>query len=102
MQVLTDEQWSVLEPLLDAVRPWAPQPIRHGARALVRVMRSRPGPSPDWIGRLLQRRPVNVAVMAQANRTARIAPRTTTFHPALLKKDCHPFHVSLNGCTPLY
>ena len=47
--------------------------LAHGARALVRVMRSRPGPSPDWIGRLLQRRPVNVAVMAQANRTARIA-----------------------------
>jgi transposase len=46
--------------------------LAHGARALVRVMRSRQGPPPDWIGRLLQRRPVNVAVMAQANRTARI------------------------------
>ncbi len=45
----------------------------HGARALVRVMRVRPEPREDWMGRLLQRRPVNVAVMAQANKTARIA-----------------------------
>ena len=47
--------------------------LAHGARALVRVMRLRPEPCEDWIGRLLQRRPVNVAVMAQANKTARIA-----------------------------
>ena len=47
--------------------------LAHGARALVRVMRMRPEPREDWIGRLLQRRPVNVAVMAQANKTARIA-----------------------------
>ncbi len=43
-----------------------------GARAVVRVMRTRPEPTSNWIGRLLQRRPVNVAVMAQANRTARL------------------------------
>ena len=47
--------------------------LAHGARAVVRATRGRPGPTPGWIGRLLQRRPVNVAVMAQANRTARIA-----------------------------
>ncbi len=47
--------------------------LAHGARAVVRVTRGRPEPTPGWIGRLLQRRPVNVAVMAQANRTARIA-----------------------------
>ena len=47
--------------------------LAHGARALVRVMCMRPEPREDWIGRLLQRRPVNVAVMAQANKTARIA-----------------------------
>jgi transposase len=46
--------------------------LAHGARAVVRVMRTRPEPTSDWIGRLLQRRPVNVAVMAQANRTARL------------------------------
>jgi transposase len=28
MQVMMDEPWSVLEPLLEGVRPWAPQPIR--------------------------------------------------------------------------
>jgi transposase len=47
--------------------------LAHGARALVRFMRLRPAPDQGWIGRLLQRRPVNVAVMAQANKTARIA-----------------------------
>jgi hypothetical protein len=47
--------------------------LAHGARAVVRIMRLRPAPDQGWIGRLLQRRPVNVAVMAQANRTARIA-----------------------------
>ena len=46
--------------------------LAHGARAVVRVMRTRPEPTSDWIGRLLQRRPVNGAVMAQANRTARL------------------------------
>ena len=39
---------------------------------MVRVMRLRPEPNQGWIGRLLQRRPVTVAVMAQANKTARI------------------------------
>jgi transposase len=47
--------------------------LAHGARALVWVMRMRSEPCEDWIGRLLQRRPVNVAVMAQAHKTARIA-----------------------------
>jgi transposase len=47
--------------------------LAHGARAVVRVMCTRPEPREDWIGRLLQRRPVTVAVMAQANKTARIA-----------------------------
>ena len=47
--------------------------LTHGARAVVSIMRSRPEPVNDWIGRLLQRRPANVAVMAQVNKTARIA-----------------------------
>jgi transposase len=47
--------------------------LTHGARAVVSIMRSRPEPASDWIGRLLQRRPINVAVMAQVNKTARIA-----------------------------
>jgi transposase len=47
--------------------------LMHGARAVVRIMKARPASADDWIGRLLQRRPVNVAVAAQANRTARIA-----------------------------
>src|SRR6478735_2537124 len=28
-------------------------------------------------------------------------PPTTSFHPALLKKDWHPFPVSIKGSTPL-
>lgn len=47
--------------------------LMHGARAVVRIMKARPVSADDWIGRLLQRRPVNVAVAAQANKTARIA-----------------------------
>ena len=47
--------------------------LMHGARAVVRIMQARPAPAEGWIGRLLQRRPVNVAVAAQANKTARIA-----------------------------
>jgi transposase len=47
--------------------------LTHGARAVVSIMRSRPEPASDRIGRLLQRRPTNVAVMAQVNKTARIA-----------------------------
>jgi transposase len=46
--------------------------LMHGARAVVRIMTARPA-ADDWIGRLLQRRPVNVTVAAQANKTARIA-----------------------------
>jgi transposase len=45
-----------------------------GARAVVRwFRRAHPEPHEGWMGRLLQRRPVNVAVMAQANKTARVA-----------------------------
>ncbi len=40
----------------------------HGARNLVRV----PNP-PDWIAKLLQRRPINVVVVAVAHQLARIA-----------------------------
>jgi transposase len=47
--------------------------LAHGARAVVRwFLRARPEPHEGWMGRLLQRRPVNVVVMAQANKTARI------------------------------
>jgi transposase len=38
MQVLTDEQWSVLEPLLAAVRPRAPQPIRRFRRTIEAIV----------------------------------------------------------------
>ena len=44
--------------------------LTHGARALVRIARSRQ--NDDWLDRLLRRRPVNVVVSAQANKTARI------------------------------
>lgn len=47
--------------------------LTHGARAVVRIMGTGSRPAGAWIGRLLQRRPVNVAVLAQANKTARIA-----------------------------
>jgi transposase len=48
--------------------------LAHGARTVVRwFLRARPEPNAGWMGRLLQRRPVNVVVMAQANKTARIA-----------------------------
>jgi transposase len=49
--------------------------LAHGARAMVRwFMRTCPeADRKGWMGRLLQRRPVNVVVMAQANKTARIA-----------------------------
>ena len=43
--------------------------LMHGARAVVRIMTARPA-ADNWIGRLLQRRPVNVTVAAQANKTA--------------------------------
>jgi transposase len=38
MQVMTDEQWSVLEPLLEEVRPWAPQPIRWFRRTIEAIV----------------------------------------------------------------
>ena len=44
--------------------------LTHGARALVRIARSRQ--NNGWLDRLLRRRPVNVVVSAQANKTARI------------------------------
>jgi transposase len=48
--------------------------LTHGARAVARIGSAGPKSAPgEWIGRLLQRRPVNVAVLAQANKTARIA-----------------------------
>lgn len=47
--------------------------LAYGARAVVRwFMRARPEANEGWMGRLLQCRPVNVAVIAQANKTARI------------------------------
>jgi transposase len=48
--------------------------LTHGARAVVRIRSAGPkSEAGEWIGRLLQRRPVNVVVLAQANKTARIA-----------------------------
>lgn len=44
----------------------------HGARAVVSSPRRRTDP-PQWIDRLLARRHTNVAIVAQANKTARIA-----------------------------
>jgi transposase len=44
--------------------------LTHGARAIVRLARSRQ--NDGWLDRLLRRRPVNVVVSAQANKTARI------------------------------
>jgi transposase len=52
----------------------------HGSRALLRWWRT----SSPWVARLLERRPVNVAVVALANKTARIAwavmTRKETYH----------------------
>lgn len=45
--------------------------LMHGARSIVRIAATRP--ESGWLDRLLQRRPVNVVVAAQANKTARIA-----------------------------
>jgi transposase len=48
--------------------------LTHGARAVVRIGSAGPkSAAGEWIGRLLRRRPVNVVVLAQANKTARIA-----------------------------
>ena len=38
MQVVTDEQWLALEPLLDAVRPRAPRPIRWFRRTIEAIV----------------------------------------------------------------
>ena len=46
--------------------------LMHGVRTVVKIMEARPSSADEWIGRLLLRRPVNVAVAAQANQTARI------------------------------
>jgi transposase len=40
---------------------------------MVRVVESKTDPSADWLKGLLARRHTNVAVVAQANKTARIA-----------------------------
>lgn len=57
----------------------------HGARAAIRWQRSGVVPS-VWLESLLARRPKNVALVAMANKTARIAwaimTRSTTFKPA--------------------
>lgn len=45
----------------------------HGARSVVRVVGSKTDPSSDWLKGLLARRNTNVAVVAQANKTVRIA-----------------------------
>lgn len=45
----------------------------HGARAVVGWRKRRPVTSDPWLGGLLARRPVNVATVALANKTARIA-----------------------------
>ncbi|WP_423749424.1 IS110 family transposase [Pseudomonas sp. VD9] len=45
----------------------------HGARSVVRVVESKTDPSADWLKGLLARRHTNVAVVAQANKTVRIA-----------------------------
>jgi transposase len=47
--------------------------LMHGARTVVRIMKTRATAVDAWIVGLVQRRPVNVAVAAQANKTARIA-----------------------------
>lgn len=46
--------------------------LMHGARALVRTARGRPGRLGAWIDGLLARRPFNVVVAAVANKLARI------------------------------
>lgn len=45
----------------------------HGARAVVRHCRGRDDPLSQWLNALLARKPVNVVVVALANKTARIA-----------------------------
>ena len=61
----------------------------HGARAVVGWRKRSTMPTDQWIGGLLQRRPVNVATVALANKSARIAwalmSRGTTYNPALAR-----------------
>lgn len=45
----------------------------HGSRAVVRWRRRKPNDSDPWLGKLMERRHPNVATVAQANKTARIA-----------------------------
>lgn len=45
----------------------------HGSRAVVRWRRRKPRDSDPWLNKLMERRHANVATVAQANRTARIA-----------------------------
>src|SRR4051812_31505330 len=39
MAVLADHPWSVLEPLLNAARPWAARPIRQVRRTIEAIVR---------------------------------------------------------------
>jgi transposase len=43
----------------------------HGARAVIRQAKKKPGHEHTWLGQLLKRRPVNVAACALANKNAR-------------------------------
>ena len=45
----------------------------HGARAVLRWRRAKPGAEPGWSDQLLARRPTNVVLVAMANKTARVA-----------------------------
>jgi transposase len=45
----------------------------HGARAVISAMRDKADVAASWLGRLLARRHTNVAIVALANRNARIA-----------------------------
>ena len=45
----------------------------HGARSVLRWHKRRQGRTGEWIRAMLNRRPVNVVTVAQANKTARIA-----------------------------
>ncbi len=44
----------------------------HGARAVIRVVERRAGPTAGWLRHLVQRRNKNVAAVALANKNARI------------------------------
>lgn len=57
------------------------QLLVHGARAAVRTAGKREDPLSEWIQALLRRKPANVATVALANKTARMAW-------AMIRKDC--------------